>query len=459
VRPHALLLAACLAAGGAAAGEADDMAAAARALSDPDAKVRERAASELWAREKAASPAKAALVKALDDPSPSVAIRAAGALSFLGMTEADLAPTRERVMKAPEARSDDRFMAARGLVGRLPATTLAGPMLDYLHEYPAGNNATSAQRALDRLAKAGDRAIIAPIVESLRRARKPNEKYVLLATLKVFEPRAQDVAAWMPVASPLLRDPDESVRQETLWLMSRAGPLAASQGDAIAAMLDDSDSGVRRRAALTLGEIGDARGLPAIRKLDPGKDAEAFIGERDAARRLSAPKIDPGSAFQALMMLDSGAVKGLLDAGLEPSGDLAGNGAPLYVVLQWAPLSCSPAVRPTQPATKAMLKMLLERGADANAGDRNGNTPLMAAASHGCDREVMHALIASGAKLDAVGKTGLTAFEQGLVSGHDGLEELIAAGYRVAPEKAKALEKTYAARPASLALVRKAARK
>ncbi|HSS29099.1 MAG TPA: hypothetical protein VLL50_14210, partial [Usitatibacter sp.] len=59
----------------------------------------------------------------------------------------------------------------------------------------------------------------------------------------------------------------------------------------------------------------------------------------------------------------------------------------------------------------------------------------------------------------AVGKTGLTAFEQGLVSGHDGLEELIAAGYRLPPEKAKALEQAYAGKPASLALVRKAARK
>jgi hypothetical protein len=71
----------------------------------------------------------------------------------------------------------------------------------------------------------------------------------------------------------------------------------------------------------------------------------------------------------------------------------------------------------------------------------------------------MRTLIASGAKVDAAGKTGLTAFEQGLVSGHDGLEELIAAGYRLPPEKAKALEQAYAAKPASLALVRKAARK
>jgi hypothetical protein len=184
-----------------------------------------------------------------------------------------------------------------------------------------------------------------------------------------------------------------------------------------------------------------------------------MVATRDAARRAAVPKIDPGAAFQALMMLDVGGVRSLLDAGLAPSGGLAGNGAPLYVALQWAPLSCSPAVRPTKAETKAVVKMLLERGADANAGDANGNTPLMAAASHGCDREVMRALIAAGAKVDATSKTGLTAFEQGLVSGHDGLDEIIAAGYRLPPDKAKALEQAYAGKPASLALVKKAARK
>ncbi|HEX4782045.1 MAG TPA: hypothetical protein VH301_14875, partial [Usitatibacter sp.] len=75
MRASMLLLATCLAHGMALAGDAEDIAAATRALSDPDAKVREHAASALWKKEKAAAPAKAALVKALDDPSPAIAIR------------------------------------------------------------------------------------------------------------------------------------------------------------------------------------------------------------------------------------------------------------------------------------------------------------------------------------------------------------------------------------------------
>lgn len=459
MRWRVFLAAASLAARAAFAGEAEDIAAYARALSDPDAKVREKAAGALWSTEKAAMPAKAELMKALDDPSPSVAIRAAGALSFLGMTEAALTPARQRVFEAADARSDDRFMAARGLVGRLPATTLIGPVLAYLDEYPTGNNANSSRRTLERLAKTGDRGIIAPIAADIRRSTKPNPKTILLSTLRYFEVKPDDLPAWLPVAAAALRDADPSVRNEALYTVAHAGKKAAGHADEVAALLGDADATVRRRAAITLAEIGDPRAQAALAKYDANSDAEVMVAARDASRNAAAPNIDPGSAFQALMMLDAPAVRGLLDAGLAPSGDLAGNGAPLYVILQWAPLSCSPAVRPTKAETKAMVKMLLGRGADANAGDRNGNTPLMAAASHGCDREVMRALIASGAKVDAVGKTGLTAFEQGLASGHDGLDELIAAGYRLPPEKAKALEQAYAAKPASLALVRKAARK
>ena len=43
--------------------------------------------------------------------------------------------------------------------------------------------------------------------------------------------------------------------------------------------------------------------------------------------------------------------------------------------------------------------------------------------------------------------------------GHDGLEELIAAGYRLPPEKVKAYTDGYKDRPAALAMIKKAVRK
>jgi hypothetical protein len=68
-------------------------------------------------------------------------------------------------------------------------------------------------------------------------------------------------------------------------------------------------------------------------------------------------------------------------------------------------------------------------------------------------------LIKAGAKVDVTNKSGLTPFEMGLFYGHDGLEELIAAGYRLPPDKVKQYEQGYAGKPAVQAMIKKASRK
>ena len=68
-------------------------------------------------------------------------------------------------------------------------------------------------------------------------------------------------------------------------------------------------------------------------------------------------------------------------------------------------------------------------------------------------------LIKAGAKIDATNASGLTPFEMGLWSGHDGLDELIAAGYRLPPDKVKGYLDGYKDRPASIAMVKKASAK
>ena len=86
-----------------------------RALSDPDARVRETAASGLWRIEKDAEPARAQLMAALDDANPNVVARAAGALQALGVKEKDLVVPRQRVLNSREASDSSRFLAARCL--------------------------------------------------------------------------------------------------------------------------------------------------------------------------------------------------------------------------------------------------------------------------------------------------------------------------------------------------------
>jgi len=106
------------------------------------------------------------------------------------------------------------------------------------------------------------------------------------------------------------------------------------------------------------------------------------------------------------------------------------------------------------------VKLLLDRGADVNSADAmSGNTALMEASSHGCDRELMRTLIKAGARVDVKNKVGLTPFEMGLFWGHDGLEELIAAGYRLPPDKVKLYREGYAGKPAVQAMITKAAKK
>ena len=151
-------------------------------------------------------------------------------------------------------------------------------------------------------------------------------------------------------------------------------------------------------------------------------------------------------------------IRAFLDAGMSASASVAGVGPPIRAAL-FAGQGCSATERPTRPETKAMVRLLLDRGADPNQADARGNTALMEAASKGCDRELMKILINAGAKVSASNAAGLTAFEIGLFVGHDGLEELIAAGYRLPPEKAKMYEQGYAGKPAVLALIKKAARR
>ena len=521
----------------------DVIAALDAALSDPDARVRAAAAGALWKSGKVAEPARMHLVQALDDPAPSVVIRAAGALQTLGMSNAELASARRRVFDAPGVPNVDRYMAARGLIGYAPPLTLLPPILEFLERAsvprPASKESIAeresfegAVSALDRLVKTGDRALIVPLTDATRIAR--NSQAVLLKELGMFEPkpegwtallvgyldsrdpkvryaaltllgketREKDVLIWAPRAADLTRDPDGSVRSEALWTLGRAGGLAAAEVDAVVLVLGDGDPAMRRRAVAALGEMGDRkqavtvaakarvaeRGLAAVAALaasdpDPDVRAEAkttlakLRGDASSTVAAAAPATTPpgeadavallrergitmesGSYFQALSRTDVSVVRAFLDAGMSSTAPVADSGPPLVVALQVGD-ACAPGVRPSKADTKAMIKLLLERGAEANRGDAHGLTPLMAAAMKGCDREVMKLLIGAGAKVGATNAMGLTAFDMGLYFGHDGLEELIAAGYRLPPDKAKAYEKAFAERPAVLALVRKAARK
>jgi hypothetical protein len=309
----------------------------------------------------------------------------------------------------------------------------------------------------------------------------------------------------------MLQDPDSSVRSEALWAIGSAKGLAASEVDKVVAALSDKDKSVRRSAARALEDIGEAnQAIPAASRAkiesaarpalttaledpdsdvrDAAKSALRNMGKGGggtavaaaapvatppagvtsksggneaagmAALRARKVKFEEGPFYLALSQVDVELVRAFLDAGMSPSASVSDMGPPMRVMFFGA-AACSPNERPTKAQTKEIVKMLLERGADINAGDKNKNTAITEAASKGCDREVIRMLIKAGAKIDVPNGSGLTPFEMGLWGAGDGLEELIAAGYRLPADKAKMYLDGYKDRPASVAMVKKATKK
>ena len=174
-----------------------------------------------------------------------------------------------------------------------------------------------------------------------------------------------------------------------------------------------------------------------------------------AVLRARKVAFEESSFIRALTEVDVELVRAFLDAGMSTTQSIVEMGPPIRVML-FSGRACAPTERPTQAATKAAVKLLLDRGADPNGSDANGNTALMEAAGQGCDRELIRMLIKAGAKVDAKSKSGRSPFEAGLFHGHDGLEEIIAAGYRLPPDRAKMYMQHYAGNPPVQAMIRKA---
>jgi hypothetical protein len=248
-------------------------------------------------------------------------------------------------------------------------------------------------------------------------------------------------------AAPVLRtaiekDPDAGVREEAARALARLQTSAENAGAA--------RTGAGKAAP-------SSASAPATRGAAPRAGATDLPGEAEALSFLRSRELtfDTNSFYGALSEHDPAVVQAYLDAGTDPNERAAADGdSPLAFLLGKG--ACSPEERPTPGAVKDVVKMLLAKGADVNLADSHANTPLMAAAMGGCDRETIGLLIKARAKVDSKNSAGLTAFEMGLFYGHDGLEELIAAGYRLPADKAALYRQGYAASPKALAMIDKA---
>lgn len=393
------------------------------------------------------------------------------------------------------AGNDNKELAQKSLARLVELTkdrTLIEPLTADLARAHAGQ--AIVVKTLGLYKPAPDRW--AETLVGLLASNRPGVRYEALSQMRNLK-QEKDVRVWAPAAASMLRDPDSNVRSEALWALGAAGGLAADEVDKVVAALGDPNESIRRNAARALGEMGEptqavaaatkakvvAAARPALEKAvqDPDKDvrdeatsALKKIGGAGVTVAAIAPtpsegggmavlrarnvKFEPAMYSRALAEADVELVRAFLDAGMSPKDSLFELGPPIRVMI-FSGDACAPNVRPTKAATKEIIKLLIERGTDVNASDQHGNTALSEAASKGCDRETIRLLIKAGANINATNAAKLTPFEMGLWMGHDGLEELIAAGYRLPKEKVKGYTEGYKDRPAALGMIRKAAAK
>lgn len=251
---------------------------------------------------------------------------------------------------------------------------------------------------------------------------------------------------------------DASLRLAALRALGNRGRDAASAADAIRPLTRDPDGTVRTEAA---------KALELMQSSYSGKAAVVSTAAADPASRERGLrylrehdlKFTEDDFYRLLGELDLEKVTAFLDAGMSPNLRFASEGGnPALRVAVRSPYGCAVSVRPTGAEMKALVKLLLSRGANPKVADDSGNTPLMEAAEK-CDGEVVKMLVAGGADMYAKNSMGFTAFELGLVFASDGASALIDAGYRINAEQAKAYREMYAGKPKALDLIARAAKK
>lgn len=336
---------------------------------------------------------------------------------------------------------------------RETAVTAIGDIGDRNQATPAAGKRLVAERATAALRAAIDKDAEKDIREKAARS----------LTRLQLEPKTA-IEILVPLTAPTY---PEGVRTAALFGLESRGSAVRGAIGALRPLLKDPSEYVRSQAATAIDLI--ERGAPAATTAAPARSAAPATAakaptaprspevEAKALEYLRSRKVtfEVNSFFGALSERDPGQVLAFLDAGMDPNGRATDDGdSPMSFLLRAG--ACSPLQRPTAAPVKEIVDLLLARGADVNLADTHGNTILMAAAMGGCDRQTIGALIKAGAKVGASNSAGLTAFEMGLFSGHDGLEELIAAGYRLPADKAAVFKQAYAAQPKSLDLITKA---
>jgi hypothetical protein len=256
---------------------------------------------------------------------------------------------------------------------------------------------------------------------------------------------------------PLTQNADKNLAEDARtaieWIerggAGSPGVIKSGRAAAAAAAANASRSEPKAKA----GHPERSEGSRATKAADSADSSTSPANEAAGLAALRERKLDfdEPSFSRALMTADSDAVRAYLDAGMSANHVFADeNKRTPLMILFFGRQACAQGAE-----GRAIVSLLIQRGANVNAQDEKQNTPLMFAADN-CDRETLRVLLKAGAKLNTKNWAGLTALSMGIVSGNPGLEELIAAGARLDAQTAKAYADAYKGNPKALALVKKA---
>lgn len=258
------------------------------------------------------------------------------------------------------------------------------------------------------------------------------------------------------LAQAAVEQKDRNVRLAALQLLRNRGKEGASAAGKITPLKNDGDELIRRMSGAVLESMtSDNYGT----RTNVSTEASADPAIRDRALevlRENHYEFTESGYFSVLNEVQVEFVKAFLDAGMSPNYQFPRDyhDPALRVVIE-AEDGCGSGKRPTPASAKALLKLLLARGADPNIADDRGNSPLMEAAER-CDAEVVKILLAAKANMYAVNAMDISAFEFGLLRASEGAEALAAAGFRLSAAKVKDYRRQYANDPKRLELVKKA---
>lgn len=311
-----------------------------------------------------------------------------------------------------------------------------------------------AEFAIDTAVKAAAAKEALPILTAA--VEKDPSIDVRTKALKSIDKLQLDASTAVDIlARAAVEQKDRNLRLAALQLLNNRGKEAASAQAKIAPLMKDSDELIRRVTEAALEAMKsdryESRNVSTKAAVDPAARDKALEFLRE-----NQYKFTEEAYFSALNEVEPEIVKAFLDAGMSPNHKFSRSyGNPAISVVLEADEACSAEVRPSPADGKAILKLLLARGGDANITDDRGMTPLMVAVQD-CDPEVIKILLAAKANMNAKNITGMTAFEFGLYNVTDGAAALVAAGFRLSAEKVKLYNEAYAKDPKTLALVKKA---